>query len=108
MSEEDIKIMKMVTGEEFIASLTKVGEEYVLSDPRALGVNEKGMLVLVPYMPYTDFEKEARIHERFVILVVNPVPDVANAYQESTGRITTLSNKIELVGSPVPSLKGKR
>lgn len=87
--QSDIRVFKLVTGEELIAEVEKYEDDvFYLLTPYAIGVNQQtGNLVFVPYLQYTNAAAAIQLHERHVMLTAEPVDSIYNDYLDSTRKI---------------------
>lgn len=80
----DIKILKLVTGEEIIGQIGEGSREGIrLSQVFMLGIDQQaGRLVFAPFMAYTNEGKNGTVTFKFehVICVVTPVESLCNDY----------------------------
>jgi len=85
--EFDVKICKMITGEEIIGNITKFEDGVLyIKKPLAIGINhQEGKLVFVPYMPYTSAVEEVLLPSSSLLHEpLAPVESLVNDYLEAT------------------------
>lgn len=104
MQSDNVKVFKLITGEEIIGNLTGVedGMLYV-KKPLAIGINhQEGKLVFVPYMAYTTGSEEVLIHSTGLIhQPLDPVDSLVSDYLEATGQKPKIFMPGKKVVSPV-------
>ena len=86
--EHDIRVLKLVTGEELIGVVAETASGWLVRQPLALGINhQEGKLVFVPYMPYTSAGEEVHIYRDSLLQEPTfPVESITNDYLEATGQ----------------------
>ena len=79
----DIKLVKLVTGEELITGLEIEGDTYKLKDAAIIMLAPEG----VGMMPFCPFGKEGtvEVNVRHVIYVADPETEIRNAYNSKFG-----------------------
>lgn len=82
---EDIKILKLVTGEDIICKFIKIStESYAVINPMVISVKYKGNssnLVMAHWFPVEIIKKnELLMHPRDILGIVEPIDDVAEYY----------------------------
>ena len=104
----DVKILRMVTGEDVIAKVSKdsVGN-YTLDNsfviiPRQSAPGQPIQLMMTPYVPYAD-ETRITIAADKVVTSVKPKSDILKSYQQNTSSIITPNNEL-ITETKVPSL----
>ena len=86
----DVKVFKMLTGEEVIGELTKFeGEMLFIKHPLGLAINhEEGRLVFVPYMPYTSAPEEIVVPVTSLLIEpLVPIESIAEDYKNTIQKI---------------------
>lgn len=82
--KNEIITMKLVTGEEVIASVEQATDSSIhVYRPMAIGHNEQGMGL----MPWTYSAETIEIHRASIVGSARTEPDVAKAYTSSTTNI---------------------
>ena len=82
----DIKLVRLSTGEELITKLkSETDESYTLSKPAILIPAGKDQLAFGQWLPYAEIEDGITIGKEYVIFVVDPVDDLKNQYSTSFG-----------------------
>ena len=104
----DVKILRMVTGEDVIAKISKdsVGN-YTLNKsfviiPRQSAPGKPIQLMMTPYVPYAD-EDTITVSANKVVTSVKPKSDILNSYQQNTSSILTPSSEL-ITETKVPTL----
>jgi hypothetical protein len=82
---EDIKILKLVTGEDIICKFIKIStESYAVMNPMVIAIKYKGNssnLVMAHWLPVEIIKKnEMLMHPRDILAIVDPIDDVAEYY----------------------------
>jgi hypothetical protein len=82
---EDIKILKLVTGEDIICKFIKIStESYAIMNPMVIGIKYKGNssnLVMSHWLPVEIIKKnEVLMSPRDILAIVQPIDDVAEYY----------------------------
>lgn len=100
----DIKIVRLTTGEELIATVKhsdiKEGEEYndsdlmMLEDVAILIPTQENSLGLAPFMAYSDAHEKLAVLGKSIMFVTNPVEGLRQQYQTMFNKIATPSSKI--------------
>jgi len=104
----DVKILRMVTGEDVIAKISKdsVGnytlEKSFVIIPRQSAPGQPIQLMMSPYVPYSD-EDNIKIAADKVVTSVKPKSDILKSYQQNTSSILTPSSEL-ITETKVPSL----
>lgn len=92
----EIKVLKLVTGEEVIAQFEEKNEKYILKSPQKFMLTQEG-IASMPMMPFSVSEVY-EIDKKHVIYVCEPETDIRNVYNSKYGNgvILPSSGKIEL------------
>lgn len=98
----NIKVFKLTSGEEVIAELdNKVqledGARYSLKNPLLIALTPQG-LAMMGFMPYVDPDSKIEIHEDNVMIVADPINDLANNYRSKFSGIVLPEKKIDTSG----------
>lgn len=87
----NVKVLKLVSGEEIIGKVKKENGKYHIEDPLKIIMVPSGNgigMALAPYVPYTTNEK-IDINEEHVMLEIEPMEDLKSGYiSEVTGIVT--------------------
>lgn len=80
----EVKLLKLVTGEEVIAKITENRENnsYKLENPIKIGIVPNGNNVGIAMVELTPFSKDKEFYINFdkVIFVCNPIDEIKNKY----------------------------
>lgn len=80
----NIKLLRLVTGEEVIAELKGENNCYELTNPARIGLTEEG-LGLAPLSLFSKDVKNLTISREHVVWVIDPEDSIANAYNSQFG-----------------------
>lgn len=94
---ENIKIVRISTGEELIADVKEADSKIILTDVAILIPTQQNSLGLAPFMAYSDASKGFNIDTSMVMFMVDPVQDLKNQYQEMFSKIVTPSNDKKII-----------
>ena len=95
MPSSEIKIMRLVTGEEIICdvsteSSSRYGVVYNIKDVAILIPTEANQLGLAPFVPYSTASVDGiTIAEKDVMFVTKPVDDLRKQYQNMFSKLMT-------------------
>jgi len=84
----NIKIIKLVNGDELICDLEESKTKLKVKKPLLLAFQEN-RLVFVPFMQYTSAMDGFEILPTNIMFVTNPVDSLINDYQMATSQIVT-------------------
>jgi len=84
----NIKIIKLVNGDEIICDLEETKTKLKVKKPLLLAFQEN-RLVFVPFMQYTNATEGFELSNASVLFVTNPVDSLVNDYQMATSQILT-------------------
>jgi hypothetical protein len=79
----EIKVLKLVSGEEFICALEAKDDFYVATKPQKFLMTQNG-IASMPLIPYSKDEKYM-INKSNVILACEPDDDIKNVYNSEHG-----------------------
>lgn len=89
----DIKIVRLSTGEELIATVEPIKTEtsagLKLKDVAILIPTQQNSLGLAPFMAYSDAANGMSVDHSFVMFTVDPAPDLKQQYQNMFSKIMT-------------------
>lgn len=88
-----VKIVRLTSGEELIATVNDGSGTAKLSDVAILIPTEANQLGLAPFMAYGDY-KEIELQHKDIMFMVDPVDGLKNQYQTMFQRIVTPSTSI--------------
>jgi hypothetical protein len=83
----NVQVVKLITGEEIIADVSRNKDKLVLTNAMLVAVQE-GRLVFIPYMQYTDASKEFELSESHVMFATIPVDSLIDDYESATTKVT--------------------
>ncbi len=78
----DIQVLKLSTGEELLAEvLLTEDRETTIQNPLAIGMDQAGKMIAMPYAPYT-FSKNngVKINKSQIVYQQEPASDIKKAY----------------------------
>jgi hypothetical protein len=82
----DIKLVRLSTGEELITKLkSETDESYTLSKPAILIPAGKDQLAFGQWLPYADIKDGIEISKDYVVFVVAPMDEMAQQYDQAFG-----------------------
>jgi hypothetical protein len=84
----NVKIVKLVNGDEIICDLEETKTKLKISKPLLLAFQEN-RLVFVPFMQYTTAMEGFELQHASVLFVTDPVDSLINDYQMATSQILT-------------------
>lgn len=82
----EIKLVKLVTGEEILTKCEWVANNLVLNNPVKLQLSPKGV-AMIPLSPFMKENAKINIEDKNVLYTVDPDEDVVNAYNQQFGGI---------------------
>lgn len=89
----NVKLIRMVSGEEVIAKVVdESGGDYLVKNPAILLPAGQGRLAVVPWLPYAEAETMT-IPSKIVGFVVIPKPDLVREYTDMTSGLLLPNNK---------------
>jgi len=86
---DNIKIVRLITGEELICSVKVSSTGYTLKDVAILIPTQSNQLGLAPFMAYSDAKDGIETHSKNVMFVVEPVAELKQQYQTMFSKIIT-------------------
>jgi hypothetical protein len=89
----DINIIRLSTGEELIATVTRVETGLELTDVAILIPTQQNSLGLAPFLAYAKYEK-LHLNSKDVMFRVDPVDDLKSQYQQMFNKIVTPKTSI--------------
>ena len=84
----NVKIIKLVNGDELICDLEETKTKLKVNKPLLLAFQEN-RLVFVPFMQYTTAMEGFELQHASVLFVTDPVDSLINDYQMATSQILT-------------------
>ena len=103
----DVKIIRLMTGEDVIAKIGENDQGTSLSKPFVIIPTQKApgqpvQLMMTPYMPYAD-EDRITIAQDKVVTTVKPKKEILASYQKNTSSILTPNAEL-ITETKVPKL----
>jgi hypothetical protein len=86
---DNIKIVRLITGEELICSTKVSSTGYTLKDVAILIPTQNNQLGLAPFMAYSDAKDGIETQSKNVMFVVEPVAELKQQYQTMFSKIIT-------------------
>jgi hypothetical protein len=92
-----IKIVKLVSGEEIIASVTETLEgNVILKDPVTLGMVERNQIGFIGYMPYADLKDGITLRADRIMFTVPADPKLETEYQAMFNKVIVPKKSLTL------------
>lgn len=90
MSNKNIKLMRLVSGEEIIAEVTNSSKDnYTVKDAIVMIPAGEGKIGFMPWMPYTKAHKGLNVRKQDVMFMVEPMEDLVDQFIQARSGITT-------------------
>jgi hypothetical protein len=88
---KDIKLLRLTSGEELIATVDESGKEteIVITDAIIMIPAGEGKIGFMPFMPYTKAEKGLVLKRENVMFMVDPVPALVDQFKQAKSGIVT-------------------
>lgn len=93
----DVKVVKLVTGEELLASVTDktdTEDAYLLEKPYVMVMGPEGIGTM-PFIPYAESD-EVLISRLHIVVVLEPKEAVKQQYSKMVGKIILNESRIQL------------
>lgn len=84
----EVKLIKLITGEDIIASVEEYSTHIAVSKPHSLAVHPEKGLVLMKFTPYAKTE-EVTFDRTSILCILDPQDQIANHYKDLVGAIIT-------------------
>ena len=98
----NVKLVKIITGEEILCDLTIEGDSYIMKHPTMLIPQGNQNMAMLPFMPMGEFDdKTVTINGSQVVAVANAIKMVKEQFEQSITGIVAPPEK-ELI---TPGLK---
>ena len=91
----DIKLVKLITGEEVLTKYDEGNPSCVLNNPVKLQLSQKGV-AMIPLSPFMKENAKIVISKASVLYTVEPDEDVVNAYNQQFGGIMLVPSGLSL------------
>lgn len=85
----EIKIVRLTSGEELLATVDLMDNGYVLNDIAVLIPTQQNQLGLAPFMPYAVYTKGIEFQSKDIMFVTEPVDALREQYQTMFGHVIT-------------------
>jgi hypothetical protein len=76
----EVKIIRLISGEEIIANYTDNGDTIHLKDASVLIPSPEGKLLLARWLPYADTKDGVNLEKRHLVFVLNPQKELADHF----------------------------
>lgn len=92
----DIKVVKLITGEELLSSITDQDglDKWILEKPYVMVMGPEGTGIM-PWVPYAETDR-ITIDKKHVMIILEPKEAVKQSYSKMVGKIILNENKIQL------------
>lgn len=90
----DIKIVRLVTGEELITNYEVDGNTVILKKAAILIPAGEGKLAFAPWLPYTKADNGVTLNREHVMFVLDAHDELENQYQGAINGLVVPSNNI--------------
>ena len=98
----DIKIVRLTTGEELIAKVKESEDSYTLKNPAILIPAGKDQLAFGQWLPYGEISDGVTIDSKYIVFVIDPIKDLLNQYSSSFGSGLVVPTQSAIKGAPMP------
>lgn len=76
----EVKIVRLISGEEIIANFTDNGDTVTLKDSSVLIPSPEGKLLLARWIPYANTDKGVTLEKRHLVFVIDPQKELADHF----------------------------
>lgn len=76
----EVKIVRLVSGEEIIANVTQTETEITLKNASVLIPSPEGKLLLAKWLPYADTENGVTLEKKHLVFMINPQKELENHF----------------------------
>jgi len=80
-----VKIVRLTSGEEVIASVSEIEDGIHLKSPALILPTGQGSIGLMPWMPYADHDGGIDLQNSFVVFTIKPHDELINEYNTAFG-----------------------
>jgi len=101
----DIKIVRLTSGEEIIATVTETDSHVKLKKPAILIPAGKDQLAFGQWLPYADIKKDGiEIDKKFTLFIVDALDELTDQYREmfGSGLVVARKNSPSISGAGMP------
>ena len=110
--DQEIRMVRLTTGEELIAKTTNVDSGYLLETPYILIPVGQGKIAFGQWMPYVEVEGGVTIKEENVMFILKVVDEMKKQYIEAFSGIVAPSSDLTTegdirgpIGQGIPDLR---
>ena len=90
MTEKNIKLIRLVSGEEIIAEVTNSSKDgYTVKDAIVMIPAGEGKIGIMPWMPHTKASNGLQIRKVDIMFMVEPVEDLVAQFKQAKSGIVT-------------------
>lgn len=95
----DIKLIRLLSGEELLAVIADVGSDNIVAKDAVLvqsipdELNQNIRVAFVPFMPFSK-DDDYTISKAVIVCMADPVDEMVEQYKRSTSQIVTPDNKL--------------
>jgi len=76
----EVKIIRLISGEEIIANYTDNGDTILLKDASVLIPSPEGKLLLARWLPYANTDKGVTLEKRHIVFIIDPQRELADHF----------------------------
>lgn len=76
----EVKIVRLISGEEIIANVTQTETDITLKNASVLIPSPEGKLLLAKWLPYADTENGITLEKKHLVFVINPQKELADHF----------------------------
>lgn len=100
--EEKIQIVRLTTGEELLAKVSRGEDSVTIKDAAILIPAGEGKLAFAPWCPYSNAADGVEISNQHVMFVAEAQSELEQQYVSAiTGLVVPEKGKIQTAGSPI-------
>jgi len=81
MANFEVKIVRLISGEEIIANFSQTKTTITLKDPCVLVPTQEGKLMFVRWVPYGQIKDGVEINERNIVFMVDAATELEEHYK---------------------------
>ena len=94
---ENIKVVKMTTGETLVTEYTDNGDTVTLTDPHIIIPAQENSIALMPWIPYsTEQESGVEVGSTNVLMVIDPVEPLKAEYLNKEARAAAMRPPVNM------------
>ena len=91
----EVKIVRLTSGEEIIATFTDNGDTITLNDASVLIPSPEGKLLLARWLPYANTEKGVTLEKRHLVFIIDPQKELSEHF------MTVVVNNLVVPGKKI-------